>query len=276
MEIYYVTNEGNKVYLDREPYYMLDSSNVVNYEWEYQTNSTKAKISGFTRYLKIKDVDIAIVSTSKEGHKADINNIVGKFENDIVTTSPGKLYMGDYYLSCYFVKSKKQSRYENVKKAIVNFSIIVEEDMWIKEEMFKFRYKEQPVDTSGRGYPYGYSYDYAAGGGYTSDIENTHFGYSDCVITIFGYANKPEVSIGGNTYKLNYTVQTGERAVIDTKQKTVQLSKKNGVVVNLFRYRDTSHYIFSKIKPGIQPVYWNGNFDFDVLMKMERSEPEWM
>ena len=67
----------------------------------------------------------------------------------------------------------------------------------------------------------------------------------------------------------------GEICYINTKDKTIRLRKSNGVVLNLFRYRSTSYYIFSKVSPGEQSIYWNGNFNFNVTLLSERGEPKW-
>ena len=183
--------------------------------------------------------------------------------------------MGDYYLSCYFVKSKKQSRYETVKKVIVNFSIIVEKDMWIKESTLQFRYADLEVDTTGKYYPHNYPYSYGLGGGYNSSISVEAFGRMDFIITIYGYAHHPEICIGEHVYKVDYTIQPGEVLTIDSRKHKIILTKTNGITMNMFRYRDIRHYIFEKITAGELPVYWNGSYDWDILLLEERSEPEW-
>ena len=65
------------------------------------------------------------------------------------------------------------------------------------------------------------------------------------------------------------------KIVINTKDKTIRLRKSNGVVLNLFRYRSPTYYIFSKVSPGEQQIYWNGNFNFNVTLLSERGEPKW-
>lgn len=275
MRIYYENCKGEIVYLDQPPYYMLDTSDVVDYEWDYTCNKTETAISMFKKYMKQKSIDIAIVSNSINQHRKDINYLIDTTEMDVLTVNPGKLYIGEYYISCYFVKNKKGRRYIDAKKTSMNFTMIVEKDIWIREEFMKYRYADLPHDTSGRGYSYDYAYDYKSSGGYTAVFANANTGYGHCVITIYGYANCPYVVIGSNIYQLNYVVQTGEKAVIDTETKRIYLVKKNGVVVNLFRYRG-DHYIFEKIPPGEQIIYWNGNYDIDILLKTERSEPKWM
>lgn len=274
MEIYYTTSEGKNIYLDRKPYYMLDSSDVIDYEWEYQTNSKNRQISAFTKNLKKKGIDIAIISESKEEHKENINNIVEAFENNIVMISPGKLNIGEYYLSCYFVKSKKQSIYENAKKAIVNFSVVVEKDVWIKKTRHEFIHEDIP-DISGRGYPYGYEYDYSIGSGYMDILDNEHFASCDFILEIRGYSFKPSITIGGHVYKVNETIQANEILTIDSKEKTIILTKNNGVKVNLFSKREKSSYIFEKIHSGENQVYWNSGFNFEITLFEERSEPKW-
>lgn len=273
MEIFYLNNKGQKLYLDREPYYLLDSSDIVDYEWNYSVNENTSRVYGFIRGVRNRKLTIAVVSRSKEDHKEDLNSIVKHFEFDIDSASPGKLYINNYYIPCYVHKSSKDARYINVKRSVVNFEI-VKAGGWIKEKIVRFRWQDQTPDVSGRGYPYGYDYDYRASIGYESVLENDVISDMEFTLTIYGYADHPEIDIGGNVYRLNYTIQAGEYVIIDSAKRTIRLVKTNGVVVNLFRYRE-SNMIFEKIQTGTQQVYWNGSFDFDLLLYEERSEPAW-
>lgn len=276
MEIYYLSNQGEKIHLDREPYYMLDSSNIADYEWDYTTGKFNS-ISGFTKYMKSKKVDIAVISKNREEHKKNINNLLEIFDSDILIVSSGKLYIDDYYLPCYFVKSEKENRYTNGRKVIVNFSVIIEKNMWIKETLVRFRYSDDKKEaTPGKGYPYGYVYDYAAGAGHASLLKNDVFDSTEFVLIIYGYAQNPSITIGGNVYSLNCTIQEGDRLIIHSQEKTITLIRSNDIRENYFRYRESGKNIFEKLPAGSDiPVYWNTDFDFDLWTIEERSEPLW-
>ena len=274
MEIYYLNNKGQKLYLDREPFYLLDSSDIVDYEWGYKTNESTSRVYGFYRGVKTRKLDVAIVSESKETHMSDIDNIVKHFEYDIDYALPGKLYINNYYIPCYVHKSTKEARYINVKKSIVHFEI-VKSGGWIKETTFPFRWEEQEIDESGKTYPYNYPYNYGMGTGYNSEIEVESISDMNFILTIYGYAHNPEISIAGNTYRIDHGVASGEVLRINSKERTAYLTKPNGSTLSMFRYRYKDSWIYEKIPSGKLPVYWNGSFNFDLLLMEERSEPKW-
>lgn len=275
MEIYYLNNKGQKLYLDRAPYYLLDSSNIVDYEWDYKINESTSRVYGFIRSVKNRKLDIAVISESKDSHKENLDTIVKHFEFDIDYAVPGKLYIDNYYIPCYVHKSSKGARYINEKRVVVNFEI-VKSGGWIKETTIPFRWQEQEVDTSGKAYPYNYPYNYGMGTGYTSEIEIESISDMDFVLTIYGYINKPEISIGFNTYMVDHEVAPNEELVINSRDRTIYLiNRPTGIVKSMFRYRSKDFWIFEKIPSGILPVYWNGAYDFDLKLLEERSEPKW-
>ena len=275
MEIYYLNNRGEKLYLDREPYYLLDSSDIVDYEWDYKTNESTSRVYNFIRGVKNKKLDIAIISDSKDVHGENIDRIVKHFEYDIDYAVPGKLYINNYYIPCYVHKSSKEARYINGKRVIVHFEI-VKSGGWIKETTVPFRWQEQQVDQSGKTYPYNYPYNYGIGTGFNSEVEVDSISDMDFIITIYGYAHNPEISIGANTYKIEHEVSPSEILVINSKDKTVYLiNRSTGIVKSMFRYRSKDYWIFEKIPSGNHLVYWNGAYNFDLQLLEERSEPKW-
>jgi len=273
MDIYYLNSKNDKIYLDRYPFKMLTDTDAFDYEWSYEQKNNR--IRNIERALKTPSVNIVVSGNNQSEYKENLEKLIECIECDIVSGTTGRLYFGDYYLPCFFCKSKKPDKYINVKKSMITLSLVSSSASWIRDEQFEFRYAEQEEDTSGHGYPYGYDYDYAASTGYTSQMSCSAIGDSDFILTIYGYASNPEIAIGDNVYRLNYTIQKGEIVKLDTKEQTIMLLKSNGIIINLFAYRDLEHYIFTRIKTGEQKVYWNGKFDFDIMLKNERSEPTW-
>ena len=197
------------------------------------------------------------------------------FEQDIINEVPGKLYIGNYYLECFIYASDK-SEYLVGPYTKLSLKVVTITDTWVKDELFQYRYETIESDDSGRGYSYGYEYDYSASPGNATQFANSNFNEAEFIMTIYGYAQNPAISIGGHIYALNYTIQAGERVEIDSKRQTIRLYKMNGATVNIFRFRDRKNDIFHKIKSGEQAIYWNADFNFDLLLKAERSEPIWM
>ena len=273
MEIYYVNSKGEKIYFDRLPYLMLTDTNVFNYEWSYDIKNNN--LYNIRRSLPTKDVSIVISGKDYEDYKKNILYLYETLDTDAINQTFGRLYFGDYYLQCFCAVSDKPNKYIETKRTTVQLKLVANDTTWVKEETTSYKWDEQPKDLNGKGYPYDFPYDYKSSGGYTSIFTSDGFGDSDVIITIFGYARFPEISIGDTIYQLNYIVQNGEICYINTKDKTIRLRKSNGVVLNLFRYRSKAYYIFSKVSPGEQQIYWNGNFNFNVTLLSERGEPKW-
>ena len=131
------------------------------------------------------------------------------------------------------------------------------------------------MSTVGFDYAHDYSYDYS----------NTLINQKIIVpgetpagfrLIVYGSCDNPTISIGELTYKVNTTLLTGEHLIIDITSKTISKIKNSGEKVNVFDLRDRDADFFEKIPAGMHSVAWSGAFGFDVILLIERSEPEWI
>lgn len=273
MEIYYINHSGEKIYLDRKPYYMTQEADILDYEWTY--DKKYSTIYNLHKEITEKNITIAIVGNDLDDLQEKINKLFSIMEKDCVDGESGRLYYGEYFIDCIFIESSKESQYIGKNKKVLTFKVVKKSKSWLKENSTSLVYVEKQ-DETGHGYPYGYEYDYLIGFGCSSLIKNTHFIPCDFVLEIKGYAAEPSVTIGENTYKVNVVVNKGETLVINTKKKTITLVKTNGAVINYFSVRDRTRYFWQKIQPGQNTVYWNGEYDMVITLLEERSEPIWM
>ena len=89
--------------------------------------------------------------------------------------------------------------------------------------------------------------------------------------------------IGANRYQVDASVPEGGRIEIDgaSAVKTVVMVDAQGNRSNLFGKArrgaglDGGEYIFQPLEPGIQQIAWRNDFDFDVTVVEERTEPPW-
>lgn len=253
---------------------ILDYDSILSTEWSY-TTATNGRLYGFKRGLKEKEVMLQIFADSTEEYNNLLNNILSIMEKDVIEEIPGKLWINDYYLKCYITASDYEELEEDFYSTDKKIKILAERWIWIKETVKHFIHTDKP-DSDGRGYPYGYDYDYTLGGGYLDQLLNSHFASCDFLLEINGYVRNPSISIGNHIYRVAETVQEYEKLSIDSRSKTIILTKNNGVAVNCFAKRDKSNYIFEKIPAGTTNVYWNSGFDFDITLYEERSEPKWI
>lgn len=102
-------------------------------------------------------------------------------------------------------------------------------------------------------------------------------------ITIYGPCTNPYIVIGTNRYQVDASVPEGGRIEIDgaSAVKTVVMVDAQGNRSNLFGKArrgagpDGGEYIFQPLEPGIQQIAWRNDFDFDVTVVEERTEPPW-
>lgn len=127
---------------------------------------------------------------------------------------------------------------------------------------------------TGASYPHDYPFNY--GSSTTAKvIVNPGFVASNFRLAVDGPCINPAVTIGGNLYQVNVTVASGEYLKIDSSAKTVTLYGSSGTQTNVFNSRNREAYIFEKIPAGTNAVVWSGDFNFEITLLEERSEPQW-
>ena len=94
-------------------------------------------------------------------------------------------------------------------------------------------------------------------------------------MVIYGPAVNPSVSIANHPYQVNITIEKGELLEIDSTKGTVYQITSKGQKISRFNERQKEPSVFEKIPPGGSLISWNGDFDLDVILYEERSEPRW-
>lgn len=263
---------GNGIY--------INYSELHDYSWDYQSESDK--ISLFERGIVTKTIPVVVAcSTEKQGLKA-INELMELTEKDILAKEPGKLFINDYYLNCY-IKGSSKTNYL-VKKGYLEakLELVSDQAQWVSETKFHFQYGANGTELLTLGnegqnldYPYDYPYNYASTITAT-DIVNKGFASSEFKMVLYGSCSNPAIYINEHKYALNTSIVGGEYITIDSKKKTIILTKRDGTKVNCFKDRDKGSYIFEKIPSGSSAVTWEGLYEFDVILLEERSEPKWI
>lgn len=276
MTFYYKNHVGKTIDLMSWPIMIQDPESLFKYNWNYTSGVTIKRLTAFKKAITERECTLSIFADSEEEFNKILNDILEVTDFDVTNEQPGKLYYKNYYLDCYIIAGGLEEWEPDFETTDKKIKIASQDGKWIKETTIPFRWQEQEVDTSGKAYPYNYPYNYGMGTGYTSEIEIESISDMDFVLTIYGYINKPEISIGSNTYMVDHEVAPNEELVINSRDRTIYLiNRPTGIVKSMFRYRSKDFWIFEKIPSGILPVYWNGAYDFDLKLLEERSEPKW-
>lgn len=273
MIIRYVNSEGVEVILNKEPYKVL-VSDLTDYDnVEIESNG---KIAGFVKEITERKLNIDIISSSKETTQELCNKLNAVFEKDIYNDVAGKIYINDYYMRC-FIKSCKKSKRGNGVIRSYEYTLITDYPFWIKETTYQ--YLAEPPEAvkytdleAGIMFPE-FPFDFAPVRG-EKILENQSFIDSNFIMTIYGFAESPQVSIAGHPYRVETTVYEGERLVIDSKKGTVKKIGRLGEVVDCYNARQKDYSIFKKIPAGLNVFQWSGGFGVDITLFDERSEPK--
>lgn len=270
MEVYYQNALGKKVYLDRSPYRMLADTSLFDYEWQYGTKRND-RVKNIKKTTKTATLNVFVMGKNQDEYNQNLTQLYEILDYDCAIGEPGKLYCGRYYLQCYFYKSEKADAYVNGKE--IAFTIVTDLVNWVKETVTSYRNRQVTgTDVTGIDYPYDFKYDFMSA---IQTVNNTSFYSSDFILTIYGPCAEPMITIGDNIYMVHSDLNKGDYLIIDSRNRKITRVLNDGTRINDFARRDRDNYIFEKIPPGINPVSWEGNFDFDISILDERGEPKW-
>lgn len=278
MKIYYESSSGKIIDLKGKTY-RLQTGSFFDYEWNYEsttyTNRNGGSIDKFTRGITKEDIKIAVTARSKELYYEALNELFETIEADVRKLKPGKLYVGDYYLSCYMYKTKKENWEHGAQFLDNTLYVVAEYPFWCREKKFSFFPQNTGRDDSEfLDYPFDYPYDYACDLT-VSYMDNDNYADSDFLMVIYGPCVSPGVTIGGHLYNVDTILYDGELLTIDSRKNTAIRTRYNGITVNEFNARNKDYNLFKKIPNENNVVNWNTSFGFDVTLFQERSEPKW-
>ena len=278
MDITYYNANGTSISLNTPPYYVA-GHDLRNFVWEYNAvnrpNGYGGRVS-FSRPVQERIISLGIRGNTPAEFNSNALALMALTEPDILAGTPGKLYLGDQYLTCFLSVSSEvnwHSRRGNwVSK---NVKLVVTEPFWHTETTQSFLKGAPEAVLDAKKYDLKYPYRYIAS---TSSgiITNEHYSSSPMVITIYDAADDPSITIGSNVYAVDATIVDTQRIIIDQLKRTVVSMTAGGTIQNLFDYRDKSNDIFAPIEPGVNTVVYTGDFSFDITIIQQRSEPSWI
>ena len=268
--IRYVSNTGEILDLLKPPY-MLQTGEIFDQKWEYESNG--GKIARFFKTIEERPLVLSILNYGKQEYYKAIDHFEEVTEEDLIHKTPGRLYFGESYFSCYVTASKKSEWENDIELLDTEVTIVSDHPYWVREHRYSFRKNESDPEGAKR-YANRYPYRYA-NGLTNSRIVNDHYADSNFLLTIYGPIVDPVLYIGGHEYSVKIVLEEGEYLEIDSAAGTVVKVKASGERVNAFHNRSFEISVFEPIHPGGQDIGWSGRFAFDLVIYEERSEPRW-
>lgn len=267
----YQSASGQEINLTDWPFYW-NESDLQAHAWEIEStdNPFGSKITRLRRGVTEKSVKLLIYN-SGNSVKAFVDHLNAVFESDVVAKTPGKLLFNESYLSGYFTAASLSGRMRDVY-AEYELTFTTDNPFWITEASTEFITFSESSEV-GKRFPYKFPHRYATAGIRT--LINEHYAPTPAIITIYGPALDPSISIDGQIYQMTISMATGERLILDGLSRRIYRKLITGEEVNEFNRRDKNNDPFRPIPPGTLPVVYNGSFSFDITLIQQRSEPRW-
>lgn len=277
--IQYENSAGEVIRLDRQGFY-ADEGTLRDFSWEYNysgyPDGSGGTVSMFFRHEQAKSFDVSAHAYSRIELDTLLNRLHNITEYDVRMRTPGKLWLNQQYISCYLIASEVQNKSFKAFFVTKKLTILPVIPYWCIEETKNFiAGGATQVSPDAKRYNGRYPYKYGTGYSQTT-LDNTVGSWeTPMIITIYGSAVNPSLSIGGDRYTLNTTLAPNERAVIDQLHKKIYKIGTTGIKTNLFNTRDKTVDIFKYAPVGMVSVLYNGDYSFDITLIHQRSEPLW-
>lgn len=269
-------NSIGEIYSLQEFGVKIKNAKLHSYSWNVIERKHRfgAAVRDFKKDAIEYKIELRISGT--DNRKKEIENILFEaFERDINTKRPGKLLYDDYYIECYITASETSpDEYFGLKKTITAYCPY---PFWIKETTYQY-FPEPPEAVKcteleeGIMFPE-FPFDFCTETG-EEVLINPSFNDSNFIMTIYGFAENPQLNIAGHPYKVEATINEGEQLVINSLTHTVQKIGRLGEITNLYNARGKIYSVFKKIPPGTNTLQWPGGFGVDIKLFDERSEPK--
>lgn len=213
------------------------------------------------------------LSFTRRADKAKANLMMELLALDLDAGTPGTWEVDGWKLDCYILTADAPS-YTNANR-LLTVSIFAPDPIWRRETRYEFMPASgTSSDMGGFDYEHDFPHDYGSTAR-GSKLEVASIAPCDFRLTIYGYAAKPSIYIGGNRYGVDVTVPAGGLLVIDSTKKrsmkgdSVVLSDRYGNSQDVFAKRvrgaeGSGSYIYERIKHGSHDVTWDQGWGFSL------------
>lgn len=281
-DIAYVSSLGERVEFggsEKSLHYF--AHDLRNWSWEYTVGVAGAVTAFSRRPSKPRELSFPVgigASTREEGIELR-NRIETMGERDVQLMSPGRVYVGDWYVRAYVIGCEPTDYWMDDRFAELDLTLLVENPGWVKETTLSY-VPETGIETgSGVDFPAEFDLEFKRER-ISNRIFNSALAPQDFLLRIYGPATNPYVTIGGNRYGVNVEVPAGSRLEIDSSARTVRLISDEGVVTGAYGKRvpgaeGSGSYIFQKVPVGESSLSWPNSFSFDLVLYEVRTSCPW-
>ena len=141
MIIKYVNSNGAEIVLNSGNY-LVGANDLRNFAWDYMATNRPSGFGGrvtFSRPVQEKTIIVGIKGNTAVEFNANTSALMALTEPDILNHTPGKLYLGNQYLTCYLATSSAVSVYARRQNWVSKeLKIVVTEPFWHVETTQRF------------------------------------------------------------------------------------------------------------------------------------------
>lgn len=223
----------------------VNESDLHNYSWKYKSKNDK--ISTIKNSVTKLKLPVIIKCSSLEEGISKRNALFEIVEKDVLSNEYGKIIIGDYYLKCYVMGSKKSKYMLDGSYMKATLEVVTDLPQWVKETTISFGYN---VGTVGNNMDFNNDFPMD----YTSNLigqqlNNTGFIDSNFRITIYGACENPEIVIAGHSYQVDVPVDNNEYLTIDSIEKQLFLHTQTDLKRIASTFAIEIHMFFRKYLP---------------------------
>lgn len=250
----------------------IKGTDLFDFEWTHKAEEVagrRLKVRGFRRPIARRKVSIDIIDINAG---AVLDQMYDAFAVDIEAETPGRLYIGESYVSCYVVESKKQEFYDELIR--VDLTILIPHPVWVQEDVILLHEYNTGQNTGGWKFPMKFPARFRTSQS-SMLLSNATRGPSYMLIEFFGPCDGPNIAIDSMVYGVTGKLQAGERYVIDQIDKKVTKITAHGEIENVFHLRTKASSVFTPLASGDHILTYSGKFKARLTLKRERGERQW-
>lgn len=265
----YVNHKGEEIALNSGDIH-LNTGELAN--WRYSYEMMNGRPTGFVRECAEKPVGAVVVGYATRNRLYDVTVVDTYFEE------AGRLYVGERFLECFLVASEKDRTYLGPAADYTMAIVPAAEPRWQLEREYLFYSR---ASGGGMNFDYNFDYNFDDASGDTMLVENSSVIPAPVVLTVFGPAKNPKVTIAGNVYQCEVEVDAGGRLVVDGSLGKIFLYDRWGNRENAFGTRrgdmwlGSGSYVFEPLPQGTHSVTCADALTLQVGVRELRDEWEW-
>lgn len=275
-ELTYISATGEVATFGSGAY--ANESDLRDIEWSYSASGKRWKLR---RSRSQRTVPLRLCVPDEGGYE-ERDRIVSLMERDCMAQTPGRFVTANgYELEC-FVVGHAFSKYLLRPGYLRDDATVQPTDgAWVRGESRSYAPKlDDPTQGEYLDLPYDLPYDLSFPANSTEIYVDALADDAPFLLSIYGPAVNPSVTIAGTAYGAAATLADGDRLEIDSRAKTVTLVTSAGDRIDMFDKRPrgsqgSGSYAFERIPRGSSSIDWDGSFGFDLITYDERSTPPW-